>query len=166
MSLGRPIAFFLTFLLAGQPSTFAASTPIELRWVELNTAISGRSIELTLPGSITIKGEVVAVRDDGLVLDIKRTSDAKAFPKGNGLIPRGSVTLLKLEKRGSNWRTTGTILGVLGGVVIGGYVAAKTANSPGSGIAIFIATSSAVSVAGRAAGGAADRSTRMIRIVP
>ena len=166
MNLGKPIVFFLTLLLAGQPSTFAASTPIELKWEELNTAINGHSIELTLPGATTIKGEVVAVRDDGLVLDIKKTSDKKTFPRGNGLIPRGSITLLKLERHGSNWRTTGTILGVLGGVSIGGYVAAKTAKSGGSGIAIFIATASTVSVAGRAAGGAADRSTRMIRIVP
>jgi len=165
MTLKTPIAFFLAFLLTGQPGTFAASTPIELRWQELNAAINGHSIELTLPGAIAIKGEVVAVRDDGLVLDIKKTSDAKTFPKGNALIPRGSVTVLKLVKHGSNWRTTGTILGVLGGVVIGGYVAGRTATSAGPGIAIFIATASAVTVAGRAAGGAADRSTRTIRIV-
>jgi len=161
------VVFLLTLLLPGQSSAFAASTPVELKWSELNTAIYGQSVELTLPGAFKIRGEVVAVRDDALVLDIRRTSDARAFPKGNAVVPRASVTLLKLEQqRGSHWRAMGTVIGVLGGVVVGTYIAAKTASSPGPGIAIFIATASAASIAGNVAGGAADRKTRLIRIVP
>jgi hypothetical protein len=139
---------------------------VELKWSELNTTINGQMVELTLPGAFKVKGDVLAVREDALVLDVKRTSDAKAFPRGNAVIPRASVTLLKLEQQhGSHWRTMGTVLGVLGGVVVGGYIAGKTANSAGSGIAIFIATASAASVAGNVAGGAADKKTRMIRVV-
>ncbi len=165
-TLRTPVVFFLSLLLAGQSNTFAASAPVELRWNELNTVIYGQNVELTLPGALTVKGDVVAVREDALVLDITKTSDAKAFPEGNAVIPRASVTLLKLEKSGSNWRTMGTVLGVLGGVVVGGYIAGKTANSAGSGIAIFLATAGAASVAGRVAGGAADRKITRIRVVP
>ena len=123
MTLRAPVALFLTLLLVGQSSTFAASKPVELKWNELSTVIYGQSVELTVPDASTIKGDVVAVRDDALVLDVKTTSNAKAFPKGNAAIPRASVTLLKLEKHGSNWRTTGTIIGVLSGVMVGGYIA-------------------------------------------
>jgi len=167
LTLRTAVVFLLTFLLAGQSSAFAASTPVELKWSELNTAIYGQSVELPLPGAFTVTGEVVAVREDALVLDIRKTSDAGAFPKGNAVLPRASVTLLKVaQRRGSHWRAMGTIIGVLGGVALGGYIAAKTANSPGPGIAIFVATASAASVAGNLAGGAADRKTRLIRIVP
>jgi hypothetical protein len=165
MTLRAPVALFLTLLSVGQMSALAASKPVELKWSELNTAIYGHSVELSLPSASSIKGDVVAVREDALVLDVKKTSDAKAFPKGNAVIPRVSVTLLTLEKRGSNWRTMGTVIGVLAGVTVGGYIAGKTATSPGPGIAIFVATATAVSVAGRAAGGAADRKTTLIRVV-
>jgi hypothetical protein len=166
MTFKTPVAFSLAFLLLGQSNSFAASAPLELKWNELNTAIYQKTVELTLPNAVTIKGDVAAVREDGLVLDIKKTSDSKAFPKGNGVIPRTSVTLLQLEKRGTNWRTMGTVIGAIAGVALGGYIAAKTANSEGPAIAIFIATASATSIAGRAAGGAADRSVTMIRVVP
>ena len=165
MILRTPVVLLLTSLLAGQSITFAASRPVELKWSELHSVIYGQSVELTLPGAVTIKGDVVAVRDDALVLDVKKTSDAKEFARGNAVIPRASVTLLKLEKRGSNWRTMGTVIGVLGGVVVGGYIAVKAATSAGPGIAIFLATASAAAIAGRVAGGAADRKTTMIRIV-
>jgi hypothetical protein len=165
MTFRTPVAFSLTLLLLGQTNAFAAPAPLELKWNELNAAIYGQIVELTLPGAATVKGEVAAVREDGLVLEVKKTSDAKAFPKGNAVIPRSSVILLKLEKRrGTNWRMMGTTLGVLGGVVLGGYIAAKTANSPGSGIAVFLASASAISVAGHLAGRAADKRTTLIRI--
>ena len=166
MTLRTPVVLLLTLLLGGQSNTFAASRPVELKWGELYSVIYGQTVELTLPGAVTIKGDVLAVRDDALVLDVKKTSDAKEFARGNAVIPRASVTLLNLEKRGSNWRTMGTVIGVLGGVVVGGYIAGKTAPSPGPGIAIFLATATAASIAGRVAGGAADRKITMIRVVP
>ena len=165
MTSRTSVALSLTMLLLGQTSAFAASAPLELRWNELNAAIYGRIVELTLPDASIVKGEVAAIREEALVLEVKKTSNAKAFPLGNAVIPRSSVTLLKLEKRsGKTGRTMGTTFGVLGGVVLGGYIAAKTANSPGSGIAIFLATASAISVAGHLAGRAADKRTTLIRV--
>src|SRR5258706_9782726 len=144
MTSRTPVALSLTLLLLGQTNAFAASAPLELKWNELNAAVYGTTVELTLPGASTVKGEVAAVREDGLVLDVRKTSNAKAFPTGNALIPRASVTLLKLEKRkATNWHTVGITLGVLSGVALGGYIAPKTANTPGAGNALFTATPSA-----------------------
>jgi hypothetical protein len=160
------LALSLAVVLAGQPIAFAASAPLELKWNELNATIYNKTVELTVPGAVTVKGDVAAVREDGLVLDIRKTSDPKQFPKGNAMIPRASVTLLKVEQHGSNWRTMGTVIGSIGGVALGGYIAAKTANSEGAGVAIFITTASAAAIAGHIAGGSADRKTKMIRVVP
>ena len=165
MTFTKLLAAFLLLVLAGQPQVFAASTPVELKWDELNSAIYSQRIELRLPGA-TIRGDVAAVRTDALVLDVKKTSDSKVFPKGNAVIPRSDVTLLKVESRGSHWRVLGTVLGVLGGVVVGGYIAAKTASDAGPGIAIFLGSASAITVAGSMAGHNLDKHTRVIRVVP
>jgi hypothetical protein len=161
-----PVAAVLTLVLAGQAQVFAASAAVELRWNELHDMIYRHTIELTLPGAVTVKGDVAAIREDALVLNIKRTSDAKAFPKGDAVIPRSSVTLLKVESHGkSNWHTPGTVLGVLSGVVLGGYIAGKTASSPGSGIAIFLSSASAISLAGILGGRAIEKTTTTIRVI-
>jgi len=145
---------------------FAASAPLELRWNELNAAIYGQVVEITLPGASTVKGEVGAIREDALVLEVKKTSNAKAFPLGNAVIPRSSIALLKLEKHsGKTGRPLGTTIGVIAGVVLGGYIAAKTADDAGPGIAVFLATSSAIAVTGYLLGRAADKRTTLIRVV-
>jgi len=165
MKFVRPMAASLLLVLVGQPQVFAASTPVELKWDELYNAIYSQRVELKLPNA-TIRGDVAAVRSDALVLDVKKTSDSKVFPKGNAVIPRISVTLLKVESQGSHWRTLGTVLGVLGGVVLGGYIAAKTASDAGPGIAIFLSSASAITVAGSLAGHNLDKHMRIIRVVP
>jgi hypothetical protein len=166
MNFRMPVAAFLTLVLAGQTQVFAASTAVELKWDELHDIIYRHSVELTLPGAYTVKGDVAAVRADALVLDIKKTSDTKAFPKGNGVIPRSSITFLKVEQRGkSNWHTMGTIIGVLSGVVLGGYIAGRTATDVGPGIAIFLTSASAISVAGFLAGRSIEKKTTMIRVI-
>jgi hypothetical protein len=167
MTLRTPITLLLLPLLVVQSSAFAASAPLELKWNELAPLIAGHTVEVTLPAGATLKGEVASVREDALVLDVKKTSDSKAYPKGNAVIPRASVTLLKLEKGGgSGWRTMGTVVGVLSGVVLGGYIAAKTANDAGPAVAIFLVTASAISIAGYAIGRSAGKKTTLIRIVP
>src|SRR5437899_446923 len=79
----------------------AQTRPLELRWNELAPMVMGQTVELAISGA-NIRGEVAAVRDDALVLDVKKTSDSKSFPKGNASIPKASVTLLKVVRtRGS-----------------------------------------------------------------
>jgi hypothetical protein len=166
MYLRTSVAALLTLILAGQAQVFAASAAVELRWNELHDMIYRHTVQLTLPGAVTVKGDVAAIREDALVLNIKSTSDAKAFPKGSGVIPRSSITLLKVESRSrSNWHTPGTILGVLSGVVLGGYIATKTASTPGSGTAIFLTSASAISLAGILGGRAIEKTSTTIRVI-
>src|SRR6185436_13936812 len=109
MTFKMPNAGLMIALIACQSEAQAAPVPLELRWNELNPAIYGHKVEITMPGAITLKGDVAAVREDSLVLNVKRTSNAKAFPRGNAVIPRSAVTLLRLEARGdSHWRAMGT----------------------------------------------------------
>jgi hypothetical protein len=57
-------------------------------------------------------------------------------------------------------------VGVLSGVVLGGYVAAVTADSAGAGIATFLGIASAGTVGGYYVGKRLDKQVTLIKIVP
>jgi hypothetical protein len=145
----------------------ATSGALELRWNELAPVISGRTITVVAPGGATLTGEVMTVRDDALLLEIKKSSNRAVYPGPSASIPREAVTQLTLERRRGSWgRNMGTIIGVLTGVVVGGYVAGTTADSAGTGIPIFLAIASGITVGGYYVGRAADTQTTVIRVVP
>jgi len=154
----------LTLLCWGAPSVLAESKPVEMRWNELAPLISGQRAELILNDGIKVKGEVIAVREDSILLDV--SSATKQFTKGNGNVARSSLAQINLERRRGTWgRTLGTLLGVIAGMTFGGYAAAHT-DSAGVGIPVFLGVSSAISVGGYYAGKAIDRRITRIRIVP
>ncbi len=149
-----------------QGSVQAETRPLELKWGELAPTVQGHPVELTLTGGTKVTGDVAAIRDDAMVLDVKKTSDARAYPKGNASIPRSSIQLVKLKRSAAWGKTLGTTLGVLSGVVIGGYVAGTTQNDVGPGVAVFLVIAGAMSVGGYLLGRGADQRTTTIRIVP
>jgi hypothetical protein len=145
----------------------AAPRPLEFRWSELSSTIQGRTIELTLPDGATVGGDVVVVREESLVVNVRKTSDSKTYPKGDAAIPRASVTMLSMtESRGRWGRKMGSGLGSLAGVLAGGYIAVKTAPSAGAGLAIFGAVTGAGTLGGYFLGRSADARTTLIRVVP
>jgi len=166
-NLKAPVTLLVAFALLGQSTGMAAPRPLELRWNELSSTIGSRTIKLTLPDGATISGEVIVVREDSLVVNVRKTSDSKAYPKGNAAIPRKSVTVLSMTESNGHWgRKIGASLGTLAGLLAGGYVAAKTASSAGSGLAIFGAITGAGMVGGYYLGRSADAKATFIRVVP
>jgi uncharacterized protein YcfJ len=110
---------------------------------------------------------VVTVRDEALLLEIKKTSDTVAFPGSSATIPRESITELTVERRRGSWgRNIGTTIGVLTGVVVGGYVAGTVADSAGTGIPMFLGIASGITVGGYYAGRELDTRRTVIRVVP
>ena len=162
----RAIALVL-LMCAGQALVLAESRPLELKWGELSPIIGGQRVQLVLPEGTAIKGEAIAVREEALVMDVQGTSNAKAYPKGSATIPRASVTLIQVERRRGSWgRKLGTVVGVLSGVVLGGYAAAVTADSASAGIATFLGIASAGTVGGYYVGKRLDKQVTLIKIVP
>jgi hypothetical protein len=154
-------------LCACHAVVLAQSTPTELKWGELDQLIGGHQIQLVLPDGTVIKGEAVAIREDSLVMDVKKTSNKDSQPKGNAAVPRDSVVLLRLERRRGSWgRSLGTTVGVIAGVVLGGYAAGTLTSSAGPGIATFIGVASLGTVAGNMAGAEMDRKVTFIKVVP
>ncbi len=123
-------------------------------------------MELSAPGGVQLRGEVISVREDSLVLDVSRSSDTARYPKGSASIPRASIRELSVDRsRGSAGKTLGTIIGVITGVIGGAYIAGTTTDSAGAGIPLFIALASGITIAGYYIGKSADRHTTLIRVV-
>jgi len=145
----------------------AQSRPIELKWGELPQILEGQHVQLALPDGTVINGEALAVRDDALVMNVKRTSNKSIQAKGNAAVPRDSVTLIQLKRRkGSGARALGTTLGAISGVVLGAYVGAVAADSGGAFVAIFVGIAAAGTAGGYFAGKEMDKQVLYIKVVP
>ena len=167
MNRKSSVAMLTAGLLACQSMAMAESGPIELKWSELSFHIQGRDIEIVLPDGTSLRGMVEAVREDALVLNVKKTSAASAHPKGNAAIPRDSVNMLSLRESSAKWgRAIGVSLGTITGITLGGYVAATHTNSPGAGLSTFLVVTGAGTLAGYFLGKSADRRVKHIRVVP
>lgn len=139
--------FLITLLCVGQKGALAESKPLEVKWSELATLIGGHRVALELTDGLTVKGEVVAVREDAILLDV--SSAARGYARGSGSIPRGSVGLINLQRTRGGWgRTMGTVIGVMGGLGVGGYVAGRATSSAGAAIPTFLGIASAISLVG------------------
>jgi hypothetical protein len=139
---------------------------VELRWSELGPVVAGHRVTAVLADGSRVTGEAVVVRDDALVLNVRRSTGTQAYAGGNAPIPRSAVARLEVEKHGGAGRTLGIVLGVLTGVVLGGWISAETTDSAGAGIPLFLGVASGITLAGYYAGKSLSRQVTVIRIVP
>ena len=161
-------ARFLIALLMAQGIGLAETKPLEARWTELAPMVNGHSVTLTLRDGMQVKGEVIAVREDELQLNVSRA--VKGYDKGSRGIPRSDVGSLDVKrKQGIGGRALGTAVGTLGGMGPGAWVDARNnvlKTSLGRDAGAFIGIAAGGAVAGYLAGMAIDTRVTHIRIVP
>lgn len=148
-------------LAAGQPET-------KWKWSELSPIVTDHKVALVLPAGTEIEGKVLSVEPDGLRLRVTRTSDRNAVGKGERLIPRQSVSVLRLTE----YRKMARLLCTLGAVAIAGLVVASQDIDVYEGPAVIIVP--AVTAVGTAGAGVAgyfigkriDKKVLYIRVAP
>ena len=85
--------------------------------------VVGQRVAMVMPEGIRIKGEVLSVRDDGLLMNIRKTGNKKDYAKGQALIPRAHVSLITRRRRcGVGYRAILTPVGFLIGGGLGAGV--------------------------------------------
>ena len=76
-----------------------------------------------MPGGAVIAGKATGVESEALVVDVKKTSDRAAYPKGVVRVPRATLHRFEIETKGKVGRIVGTPLGL----IVGAYVEALAA---------------------------------------
>lgn len=134
------IAVLLSFVFLSQGTGLADQTTKlikqkqgQLAWSELEALVVDRRAKTTLTDGTRIEGDVLAVRPEALVMDITKTSDKKAYPKGETTIPRNLVTGLQLVKLSGPGRAILGVVGGAGGLLLGGVIACF---NPGAGVVL------------------------------
>lgn len=140
---------------------------IEIRWSELAPVIVGRDVTVRLADGSSVRGEVLVVRDDALVVARAGRSGAKAVNGSDGTIEKSLVQIITVRRTTGAWgRHLGAVIGVMTGLVVGGYVTGQVADSAGVGIPMFLTLASGITVAGYYTGRQLDTRVTVMRVVP
>ena len=162
------------FLLPGfgrSHALAAGQQVVQLHWEEISPLIEGQEIAVVLPDGTYIQGKALAVQEDALELDIKKTSDGKLHPKGKTTIPRAAVSVIELRqmRKFPIGAIAGGVAGYLGGALLGIGIAQITLND-GEDIGVPLLVGMASAIAGAIVGGRVghnfDRRNTLIKIIP
>jgi hypothetical protein len=133
---------------------------LKLAWAEM-PEMTGRKVEVQLKSGTILRGKAVAVRPEGLRMEIARISGAAArYDKGEFVVPAGEITVVKVNRNRVLGRAIGTaVTGTFSGMIVG-FAGADDLSGAGKAIVI------ALPVAGYAIGWLLDRHTLTIHVLP
>jgi hypothetical protein len=83
----------------------------KIRWQELPATASKMQALVQTHSGANLKLEVLSVSADSASVRIQKTSDSKAYPKGERTIERKAIASVVLEKRRVRGRVIGTVAG-------------------------------------------------------
>lgn len=144
--------------------------PERLTWEELPRLV-GKNISIALYDGGAVAGKVREVQADALVIQVSKSTNPVAYPKGPMRVPRAKLHVLDLHGKGVKYRVLGTALGFVAGAaggmglalgVQGGLFSDEHGTAAGTALVGMMA---GLTTAGYALGNAADRRTTTIRIV-
>lgn len=137
-----------------------------LEWRDLDSMVRGRNIDLTLPSGIQLKGRVTSVEEDALMLDVRKTSNKRAYPKGRAVVPRPEVTRFTLARKEEHtWTAVGAGIGGSIGA-LGAIGAAQLIGREGPKVAVASILAGLPVAVGLASGWAADHEYVKVVVVP
>ena len=110
-----PLALWMCLLATQAP----AEDKLRLHWNELAPLVTGKRVWLPLSEGVRVAGKVREVDSTGLKVEVTKSSDRKAYPKGLVSIPRSSVSTIRLNKAPTHKGI------IIGGAVGGGIAAAR-----------------------------------------
>src|SRR5512138_3042574 len=106
------------------PAPAVCAGPARVTWSEFAARVKpGCAIRMALPDGTQIEGRLLAVRADSMDLDVKKTSNKQAHPKGAATLERRSVRVV--EVRPGRWK--GRLIGTVAPLAAGGAMLAAAA---------------------------------------
>jgi hypothetical protein len=156
----------LALLAWGVPRARAGSVDErQTNWEGLSVVV-GQRVRVLMPDGARIEGKATGLEVDALAIEVAKSSNRKAYPKGRFLVSRATLRAVDVVQPSTkHWRIICTALG--GGI---GYVAMRVAINLGKSSKIGAAGLGALGVglpvAGYFIGNAADRRIVTYVIVP
>jgi len=155
------------WLVCLQAVSAGQSDRAETRWEDLEQVVSGRLVSTVLTDKTELYGRVLGVSSDGLRFEVRRTSDKRAYPRGEVVVPREQLSVLSYAETKGKWRALGTAIGAGAGAAAGSLGAVRMNNEGNAAAAGAIAASAvgAGAAAGYFAGRSADRRTVLVVLI-
>lgn len=138
----------------------------QTNWAGLSVVV-GQRVRVLMPDGALVEGKATGLEADALAIEVTRSSNRKAYPKGRFLVSRATLGAVDVVQSSTkHWRIICTALG--GGV---GYLALRAGinlvkSSDTGAAAGFVALGVGLPVAGYFMGNAADRRIVTYVIVP
>jgi hypothetical protein len=144
---------------------------MHVKWEGL-TVVTGHTVSIAMPGGAVIIGKATSVESDALVVDVRKTSDRAAYPKGVVRVPRATLHRFEIETKGKLGRSVATPMGLLvgAGAGFGAWVGIQGGilnndNPTGAAVALFGITAVGT-VAGYFVGNSVDKHWTPVEILP
>ncbi len=150
------------------PALAEGASPVNVEWEGLSMVV-GKTVMVSMPDGGIITGKAVGVESDALLVNVAKTTDPKAWPKGALRVPRETLRVLEMRTKGKAFRVLGTLLGAGAGFVVGGLAAWNISplfdtKNQGKAEAAFFGILTGASLLGYFAGNAADARWTIITV--
>jgi hypothetical protein len=148
-----------------------AAALMHVKWEGLAVVV-GHTVSIAMPGGAVITGKATGVESDALVVDVQKTSDRTAYPKGVVRVPRATLHRFEMQTKGKVGRIVGTPVGFVvgGGAGLGAWVGIQGGlwgnNNPTGAAAAWIGIAAAGTVGGYLLGNSVDKHWTAIEILP
>jgi hypothetical protein len=148
-----------------------AAALMHVKWEGL-TVVTGSTVSIAMPGGAVITGKATSVESDALVVDVRKTSDRTAYPKGVVRVPRATLHRFEMQTKGKVGRAVGIpvgfVVGFAGGLgawigIQGGILNDK---NPTAATVAWIGLAAAGTVGGCFLGNSIDKQWTVIEILP
>ena len=135
-------------------------------WSELSREVrSAWTVRLVLPNTTVFDGKGARFTEGGVVLQVARSSNPRAHPKGPLTVPRNSVKTLDLRRNRLRGQVLGSVVPLAAGAAIAGAGASKGLFE-GGGLMVAGVLVSVAAISLFFLGRASDRPWESITIVP
>jgi len=158
-------------LLLAAPLLADAAALMHVKWEGL-TVVVGNTVSIAMPGGAVIAGKATGVESDALLVDVQKTSDRTAYPKGAVRVPRATLHRFEMQTKGKLGRIVGTPVGFAVGFTAGVGAAIGIGggflrnNNQGAATAALIGIAAAGTVGGYFLGNSIDKHWTAIEILP
>jgi len=157
----------LALLIWGTPREAAAAVDErQTNWAGLSVVV-GQRVRVLMPDGARIEGKATGLEVDALAIEVAKTSNRRAYPKGRFLASRATLRAVDVVQPSTKyWRIVCTALGgAIGYVALRGAINAAKASETGGEVGLG-ALGVGLPVAGYLIGNAADRRIVTYVIVP